>query len=179
MIKLIILFQGQNEIENNTEQDIENAQHIENNENDENSIVDRPIRNVKMPKYLSDNYVVDFDTDDSNDSDSSDVCYRMYNADVPKSYDEAMTSPEANNWQEAMQSEYDSLSDNNTWDITDLPEGKRIIGGKWVFNKKFDKDNDLTKYKARYVARGFSQIEGVDYTETFSPTARLNSVRIC
>ena len=50
-----------------------------------------------------------------------------------------------------MQSEYDSLSENNTWDITDLPEGKRIIGGKWVFNKKFDKDNDLTKYKARYV----------------------------
>ena len=172
------IVQGQNEIENNTEQDIENAQHIENNENDENSIVDRPIRNVKMPKYLSDNYVVDFDTDDCNDSDSSDVCYRMYNADVPKSYDEAMTSPEANNWQEAMQSEYDSLSENNTWDITDLPEGKRIIGGKWVFNKKFDKDNDLTKYKARYVARGFSQIEGVDYTETFSPTARLNSVRM-
>ena len=172
------IVQGQNEIENNTEQDIENTQLIENNENDENSIVDRPIRNVKMPKYLSDNYVVDFDTDDSNDSDSSDVCYRMYNADVPKSYDEAMASPEANNWQEAMQSEYDSLSENNTWDITDLPEGKRIIGGKWVFNKKFDKDNDLTKYKARYVARGFSQIEGVDYTETFSPTARLNSVRM-
>ena len=46
-----------------------------------------------MPKYLSDNYVVDFNTDDSNDSDSSDVCYRMYNADVPKSYDEAMASP--------------------------------------------------------------------------------------
>ena len=55
---------------------------LKNNENDENSIVDRPSRNVKMPKYLSDKYVVDCDTDDSNDSDSSDVCYRMYTKDT-------------------------------------------------------------------------------------------------
>ena len=66
-----------------------------------------------------------------------------------------------------------SLHDNDTWSIKTLPEGKSVVGGKWVYSVKLDKNNDVTKYKARFVARGFSQIPGIDYHDTFAPTARL------
>ena len=51
-----------------------------------------------------------------------------------------------------MKIEYDSLSDNKTWDVVKTPEDKQVVGGKWVYSKKLNKNNDLTKYKARYVA---------------------------
>ena len=70
------------------------------------------------------------------------------------------------------------MSDNKTWDVVKTPEDKQVVGGKWVYSKKLNKNNDLTKYKARYVARGFSQVSGINYYETFSPTARLTSIRV-
>ena len=77
-----------------------------------------------------------------------------------------------------MKIEYDSLSDNKTWDVVKTLEDKQIVGGKWVYSKKRNKNNYLTKYKARYVARGFAQVSGIKYYETFSPTARLTSIRV-
>ena len=77
-----------------------------------------------------------------------------------------------------MKIEYDSLSDNKTWDVVQTPEDKHVVGGKWVYSKKRNKNNYLTKYKARYVARSFSQVSGINYYETFSPTARLTSIRV-
>ena len=59
------------------------------------------------------------------------------------------------------------MSDNKTWDVVKTPEDKQVVGGKWVYSKKLNKNNDLTKYKARYVARGFSQVSGINYYETF------------
>ena len=96
----------------------------------------------------------------------------MYAA-VPKSYGEAISSPHALEWQNAMKDEIDSLYDNDTWSVVTLPEGKSVIGGKWVYNLKLVKSNNITKYKARYVARGFSQVSGIDYYDTFAPTARF------
>ena len=115
-------------------------------------------------------YVVDYIYDDSYD-----LCYKLC-IDVSRTYKETISFPEAFNWKQAMKIEYDSLSDNKTWDVVETPEDKQVVGCKWVYSKKLNKNNDLTKYTARYVARGFSQVSGINYYETFSPTARLTSI---
>ena len=65
-----------------------------------------------------------------------------------------------------------------SWTIKKCPPGERVIGGRWVYSLKQDKDGEISKYKARYVARGFSQIPGIDYYDTYAPTTRLTSVRM-
>ena len=62
--------------------------------------------------------------------------------------------------------------------MTDLPVEQRAIENKWIFKKKTDADGNVTIYKARLVAKGYRQVQGVDYDETFSPVAKLKSVRI-
>ena len=130
----------------------------------------RPKRDVKKPAYLD-----DYDQANGN----IDFCYRMcVGFDIPKSYEEAVKSPDAEHWRSAMRDEYKSLTDNNTWTVKPLPTNQSVVGGKWVYDVKLNKDNQIKKFKARYVARGFSQISGVNYFETFAPTARLTSVRV-
>jgi hypothetical protein len=76
-----------------------------------------------------------------------------------------------------MKEELDALHKNNTWDMVDLPPGKSVVGCKWVYKSKTCSDGTVDRYKARLVARGFTQEYGVDYEETFAPVARLTSVR--
>ena len=140
--------------------------------------VRRPKRTTKKPAYLDD-YCVDNDNVSLMNIDNIDYCYNVYaDRNVPKCYDDAMASSEAHNWQRAMDDEIDSLKENNTWSIIDCPKGEPVVGGKWVFNLKLDKEGEISKYKARYVAQGFSQVYGRDYFETFAPTARLTSIRL-
>ena len=70
-----------------------------------------------------------------------------------------------------------ALEENNTWSLTTMPAGKRVIGCKWVFAMKTNLDGNV-RYKAKLVAKGFSQREGIDYFETFSPIVRYESIRI-
>lgn len=63
------------------------------------------------------------------------------------------------------------------WDIVDRPTDMPVVGGRWHFKIKLNLDGSIAKFKARYVAKGFTQTEGVDYTETFAPTGRLASFR--
>ena len=129
-----------------------------------------PTRERKAPKYLDD-YVCSV-----NDADITvDCCYRV--SFVPQCYKEAVKCDESQNWQKAMDSEMESLAENDTFVVTELPKGKNVIGGKWVYATKSDADGNV-KFKARYVARGFSQKESVDYGETFAPTARMTSIRM-
>jgi hypothetical protein len=81
-------------------------------------------------------------------------------------------------WIKEMDEEIDSIERNNTWDLVDLPEGKNNIGVKWVYKNKLNADDEVEKYKARLVAQGFSQHPGIDYNETFSLVAIIDTVRM-
>ena len=96
----------------------------------------------------------------------------------PQSYSEAMRSPDARKWREAMQAEYDSLIENGTWKAVDLPPGRKALTTKWVLKKKLGPNGEITKYKARMVARGFQQVEGYDYTETYSGVVKAAAYRL-
>ncbi|KAK8694648.1 hypothetical protein V6N13_072195 [Hibiscus sabdariffa] len=102
----------------------------------------------------------------------------LVNKDEPKTYQEAVASPDFEKWLEAMRSEMDSLSENQVWTLVEPPEGIKPIGCKWVFKKKTDMDGNVQTYKGRSVAKRFRQIHGVDYDETFSPVAMFKSIRI-
>ena len=96
----------------------------------------------------------------------------------PTNYAEAMMSPDSAKWLEAMKSEMGSMYENKVWTLTDLPVERRAIENKWIFKNKTYANGNVTIYKARLVAKGYRQVQGVDYDETFSPVAKLKSVRI-
>jgi hypothetical protein len=77
-----------------------------------------------------------------------------------------------------MVEEMESLHKNETWDLVKLPSGRNPIGRKWVFKKKMNATGQVKKFKARLVAKGYSQVEGVDFSEIFSPVAKLTSIRV-
>ncbi|KAK1414482.1 hypothetical protein QVD17_30227 [Tagetes erecta] len=92
----------------------------------------------------------------------------------PKSFKEAMQDK---NWRDAMQREIKALEENGTWTLETLPKGKHVIDSKWVYKIKYKPNGKIERYKARLVARGLNQIEGVDYHDTFAPVAKLVTIR--
>ncbi len=90
---------------------------------------------------------------------------------------EAMAREDWPQWQEAMRKEYLGLEAMGTWEVADLPTGANTVDTKWVLKIKTDADMVPTKYKARLVARGFTQREGIDYEEVFAPVAPMDAVR--
>ena len=70
------------------------------------------------------------------------------------------------------------MYDNKVWTLMDIPEGRKAVENKWIFKKKTDVDGNVTVYKARLFAKGFRQVHGIDYDETFSPVAMLKSIMI-
>ena len=77
-----------------------------------------------------------------------------------------------------MLEEYNSILTNDVWDVVPRPQGKSVVTSKWIYKVKFSADGSIEKCKARFVARGFSQKEGIDYDKTFAPVARYSSIRI-
>ena len=106
-----------------------------------------------------------------------DCCYKS--SGFPETYKEAMESPDAKHWEEAMREEINSLKENNTFTLTKLTTGS---GGQMGLHNQGKPISRLSPsmaktYKARYVAKGYSQVKDIDYHETFAPTANFTSVR--
>jgi hypothetical protein len=76
-----------------------------------------------------------------------------------------------------MTEEYQSIMKNDVWVIVPRSEGKSVVTSKWIYKIKYEVDGSVEKYNARFVARGFSQVEGIDYEETFATVARYTSIR--
>ena len=97
--------------------------------------------------------------------------------DDPKSFRDAMKGSNSQKWKPAIEAEMNSLRKNNTWELVDLPHGKSAIGSKWVFKTKLNADGTINKHKARLVAQGFKQKQGIDYDEVFAPVVKYTSIR--
>jgi len=96
----------------------------------------------------------------------------------PTTYQQALNCPEREDWIEAMASEYNSLILNETWDELEPPPGTHILRGKWVYTIKRNAKGSIERYKARWVARGFEQLYGIDYEQTFAAVAKSMTIRI-
>jgi hypothetical protein len=98
--------------------------------------------------------------------------------DTPSTIEEAYSSPDVDFWKEAIRSEMDSIISNGTWEVIERPYGCKPIGSKWVFKKKLRPNGTIERYKARLVIKGYSQKEGEDFFNTYSPVARLTTIRV-
>jgi hypothetical protein len=93
----------------------------------------------------------------------------------PKNVKEALTDEF---WIEAMQEELNQFKRSEVWDLVPRPDKANVIGTKWIFKNKSDEKGVITRNKARLVAQGYTQVEGLDFEETFAPVARLESIRL-
>ena len=97
--------------------------------------------------------------------------------DTPTTIKEAFSSPDVDLWKEAIRNEMDSIMSNGTWEVVEWPDGKPI-GCKWVFKKKLRPDSIIERYKTRLVAKGYTQREGEDFFESYSPVSCLTTIRV-
>ncbi|GJX75492.1 transposable element [Tanacetum coccineum] len=151
-----------------TSLDPPNSAHLE-HEQYRSIALDRPRRDAKAPSRLGFQNYVAYALQVAEEVESLE----------PATYQEAITSKDSDMWSAAMGEEIESLHKNNTWALVKLPEGRKVVGCKWVFKKKTGlSGSDNIRFKARLVAKGFSQKEGIDYNEIFSPVVRHTSIRV-
>jgi len=93
----------------------------------------------------------------------------------PKNVNEAIKDE---HWVNAMKEELSQIEKNHTWELVPRPANKNVIGAKWVFRNKLDDTGKVTRNKARLVCKGYAQVEGIDYSETFAPVARMEAIRL-
>lgn len=129
--------------------------------------VRRPTRERREPAWHSDY------------SMESNVAYCLLTEDgKPSTFHEAMKGQESSLWMAAMQEEIEALHKNKTWDLVQLPQRRKAIGNKWVYKIKRNGNDQVERYRARLVVKGFAQKEGIDFNEIFSPVVRLTTIRV-
>jgi hypothetical protein len=99
----------------------------------------------------------------------------VVSSDEPTSFTEAKRNP---SWRNATMEEMDSIEENDTWGLVDLPPGRKSIGVKWVFKVKWDEHGAVSKHKSLLVVKGYAQRHSIDYDEVFASVVRLDSVRL-
>ena len=155
-----------NNSESNPDSDEENNQNIED--------LEQPRRSNRVRKAPERNGVITGDWWEFEESLNADA---YENPEEPSTIQQALNSSAKEKWKEALDSEYKSLIKNRAWNLVKLPEGRKPVGCRWVFEAKRNADGSIERYKARLVAKGYSQEEGIDYEETYSPVARYTSIR--
>ncbi|CAI7758613.1 unnamed protein product [Closterium sp. NIES-54] len=96
----------------------------------------------------------------------------------PKTLAEVLSGPDAEKWKQSVKEEYDFLLENETWELCELPPGKKAISSKLIFRHKYGPDGALTRYKSRLVAKGFQQTKGKDFDEIFAPVGKGSTLRV-
>lgn len=99
----------------------------------------------------------------------------LYEEQIPNSTKQAL---ESENWKAAMETEMKALMKSGTWEKCNLPPNKKPVGCRWLYTIKHNPDGTVARYKARLVPKGYSQTYGIDYSETFSPVAKFDTIRV-
>jgi hypothetical protein len=123
-----------------------------------------PQRQRKRPSWMID-YV---SGDELSDKDTT-AYFALFAGSNPMFFTEIVKEEK---WKRAMDAEIQAIEKNETWELTDLPEGQKIIGVKWIYKTKLNEKGEIDKFKARLVMKGYNQEYGVDYQEIFAPVAR-------
>ncbi|CAI7849531.1 unnamed protein product [Closterium sp. NIES-54] len=144
---------------------------------------DRPRRDVRPPNRLTHpsfgkpKVVRAGSVAEQCDEDEIAHCYWAA-VPEPKTLAEALSGPDAEKWKQSAKEEYDSLLENETWELCELPPGKKAISSKLIFRHKYGPDGELTRYKSRLVAKGFQQTKGKDFDEIFAPVGKGTTLRV-
>jgi Reverse transcriptase (RNA-dependent DNA polymerase) len=102
----------------------------------------------------------------------------MQDEEEPRNIQKALICLTKEKWMKAMKEEIESMRSNNIWKLVDLPEGRETIENKWVLKIKCLVDGSIERYKIYFIAKGYTQQEGINYEETFSHVVRLTSIRL-
>ncbi|KAK0577899.1 hypothetical protein LWI29_001989 [Acer saccharum] len=140
-----------------------------------NDDLDIPIALRKGVRSCTHHPISNFVSYDGLSSEYRAFATNLSNIEIPRGIHEALEKSE---WRVTIQEEMNALKKNGTWELSNLPEGKRPVGCKWIFTIKYNPDGSVSRYKARLVVKGFTQTYGIDYQETFAPVAKLNTVRV-
>lgn len=130
-----------------------------------------------------DESLFNFSTKDSSSGEVSELVKRggeanLVEVKIPRSYKEALKSPETAEWERAMSQEIGVMHDREVWELVDPPENVKILGSRWVYALKMNDKGEIMRYKARLVAQGFDQIKGESYDEVFSPVVNFCIIRL-
>jgi hypothetical protein len=142
----------------------ESSEEEEEEEEPHTPVLRRSVRDRRQPeRYSRPDFCPNFDLSITNDD--------------LRTVREAVNSEDSKLWKKAMVEEMDALDKNEAWDTVEFIAGRKYVGRKWLFKKKFNAQGKVEKYKAWLVAKGYSQVEGIDFGEIFSPVAKLTSIR--
>ena len=130
---------------------------------------DKERRTIKPPQKYGEAGLVAYALSVANNIESSEE---------PSTYEETVSCSDSSKWMISMQEGMESLHKNGTWDLVRLPKGKKAIRCKWVFKKKEGTPGvENARYKVKLVAKGYSQIPGVDFIDVFSIVVKHSSIR--
>jgi hypothetical protein len=126
-------------------------------------VLRRSVRERRLPeRYTPSDFSSNFSLSVTNDD--------------PRTFREAVDSEDGNLWKKAMDEEMVALDKNEAWDLVEMPTGRNPIGRKCVFKKKMNVEGKVEKYKAQLVAKGYSQVEGIEFGDIFSHVSKLTSI---